>query len=160
MPDKACSHYLIWSWKQSSGGGRARIIFFHFTTVFTCKLICQKPHTQTWQKWDVNLCTTCSGLFSTDQNIPSHTQTSQPSANPGAGSSWGRTCVRSTQTPLAQWRNTALSAFRCAQLLGAGWVQCTEGWEGVASYYLPALVTKINPDGFEKNQDSRKISGK
>lgn len=31
---------------------------------------------------------------------------------------------------------------------------------GVASYYLPTLVTKINPDGFEKNQDTRKISGK
>lgn len=27
MPDKACSHYLIWSWKQSSEGGRAGIIF-------------------------------------------------------------------------------------------------------------------------------------
>lgn len=27
MPDKACSLYLIWSWKQSSEGGRAGIIF-------------------------------------------------------------------------------------------------------------------------------------
>lgn len=136
MPDKACSHYLIWSWKQSSGGGRARIIFFHFTTVFTCKLICQKPHTQTWPEWEVNLIRSLYNLFrSFFQLIKIFPVTPRPYSlrlTQKLEAHRGRACVRSTQTPLAQWRNTALSAFRCAQLLGTGWVQCLAGWEGVA----------------------------